>query len=254
MTSLAMRTRARKLGMKSAAKGQSAPRRAASERRGAQASEYELQRAQLGDDIRQLKTIQSVEAKIELKHKLLPKYDPWVEGIIAGAKGDDGNFQPGKGIQDDILIHTMIWAIDTGDIARAMPRAEYALRYELDLPSRFDRTLGCLVAEEFAENALRAAAQDEPIDLESLLEIEALTEAEDMPDQARAKLHKAIAQAIVIPDADAQSGPAGGRRAAIEAALAHFRRALALHDKVGVKKDIERLDRELKKLTETKDT
>ena len=53
-----------------------------------------------------------------------------------------------------------------------------------------------------------------------------------MPDEVRAKLHKAIGYGLAASD------PAK--------ALDHLRRALQLFANVGVKKDIERLERELK--------
>ncbi|MBJ9626084.1 terminase, partial [Burkholderia multivorans] len=72
----------------------------------------------------------------------------------------------------------------------------------------------------------------EPIQVEPLLDIEQLTALADMPDEVRAKLHKAIGYGL------AASHPAS--------ALDHLRRALQLFANVGVKKDIERLERELK--------
>jgi len=64
-----------------------------------------------------------------------------------------------------------------------------------------------------------------------------LTESEDMPDEVRAKLHKAIGYALNETDKPA--------------ALEHLIRALNLHEKVGVKKDIEVLEREIKNATKT---
>ena len=75
-----------------------------------------------------------------------------------------------------------------------------------------------------------------------------------MPDQVRAKLHKAMGLHLVrtatAADDNPETVPAGAAKAARAAALDHLRRALALNDKCGVKKDIERLERELKKATE----
>ncbi|MBH9536937.1 phage terminase small subunit [Novosphingopyxis sp. YJ-S2-01] len=254
MTSPARRHFQRKVAAKAAGR-EPVPAAIQRQRADPQATEYEHQRAALGVDLRRLKNIQSLEAKLELKADLIAAYDPWVEGVIEAAKGPDGNFERGKGVADDILITTMIWAIDIGDHARAIPRAEYALRYDLPMPSRFERTLGCFVAEAFAETALAAHGRGEAIDLDVLLQVEALTEDEDMPDEVRAKLHKAIGFAISARAAAAQQegsteGPAGGARAANEAALKHQRRALELNDKAGVKKEIERLEREQKKLAE----
>lgn len=205
-------------------------------RTGAAASEYELQRARLGVDLRRLKEIQSIERKVELKRELLPAYADWVAGVLAADTG----------AADDILTHIMIWSIDVGDYAAALPLARYVVRHQLDLPERFDRTAPTLIAEEIADAALKTLGQDQDFDFAILTEVEELVEGQDIFDQVRAKLEKAIGLACsrradaIAPDAD---GPAGARRAAQEAALAHLRRALALDGNAGVKKRIEQLER-----------
>jgi hypothetical protein len=72
-----------------------------------------------------------------------------------------------------------------------------------------------------------------------------------MPDQVRAKLNKAIGLQLAAAAAaieEGADGPAGARRAAVETALAKLRRAVELDGKAGVKKEIDRLDREQKRL------
>lgn len=220
----------------------------------AAATEYELKRADLGEDLRSIKNIQSIEAKIARKADLLPKYDAWVDGILAAAHEAEAD---GKLIgQDDILVQTMIWAIDCADAVRALPRARAVLRHGMALPTRFERTLGCMIAEEFAEVALKAMATDHThiADHRLLLEIADLTDTHDMPDQARAKLFKAIGMAIArMADAaeDGTQGPAGGEKAAYDAALKNLNRAFALDSKSGVKKLIEQVTRAAAKQEET---
>ena len=75
-----------------------------------------------------------------------------------------------------------------------------------------------------------------------------------MPDQARAKLHRAIgfdfmAQAEAF-DPTAESAIAGGKPFLIGAALRQLNTALKLDQRVGVKKQVEQLEREEKKLAE----
>ena len=99
------------------------------------------------------------------------------------------------------------------------------------------------------EIALAAIAAGKPADLASLDRAALLTAECDMPDEVRAKLHKAIGQAH-----QAFSGIGGDGtldKNAAQNALAHFKRALELHDRVGVKKEIERLERALKPAAET---
>jgi len=211
---------------------------------GPAASAYELERARLGVDLRRLKAIQSIERKIEAKAEMLPAYADWVVGVLAGTS------QNGRGVQDDILVQVMIWRIDVGDYAGALPLIDYVLKFGLALPERFNRTAATLIVEEIADAALKTQGSGGNFNLPVLEHIAARTSREDMHDQVRAKLEKALAQAIaakaqaIEPDAD---GPAGARRAVFERALGHFRRAQELNSKVGVVKSIEKLERELKR-------
>lgn len=213
---------------------------------GPAASAYEMQRARLGVDLRHLKEIQSIDKKIELKRELLPAYVPWIEGVLAAAA--DGS----RGVQDDVLVQGMIWRIDVGDYEGALPLIEYVLRWGLALPERFNRTAATMIAEEIADAALKALGQGEDFDFDLLVKIEHLTHEADMHDQVRAKLLKALGFQLarhadrIEPDAD---GPAGGKAAAVHRALVFLKEALRRNDKAGVKKEIERLEREQKKLT-----
>jgi hypothetical protein len=186
------------------------------------ATGYELMLAKLAEDRRRLKQVQSIQRKIEIKRALLPEYQAWVEGALQGPGG-----------QDDVLMTVMVWRIDTADWSGALQIAAHALRHRLALPDQYERSLGCLIAEEIAERALASEA----VPLAILLDTDRLTADEDMPDEARAKLAKALGHALRGSDP--------------EAALAQYRRALALHDRVGVRKDIERLERELKNAATT---
>ena len=197
------------------------------------ASGYELMLAQLGEHKRQLKQIQSVERKADAKRKMLPEYSAWVDGVLAADSG----------AQDDVFMTVLIWHIDAGDFAAALPLAAYAIRHKLSMPDQYKRPTACLIAEEFANMVLKAPDAIRPEDTSALMEVEALVSGEDMPDEVRAKLHKALGYAV------SQVGigmDATAARAPRERALTHLRRALELHDKSGVKKDIERIEREIK--------
>lgn len=205
------------------------------------ATEYELLLMALGQDLRRLGDIESIERKIEAKRGMITAYLPWVEGAISGAAGT----------QDEIVSTMLIWAIDVADWARATEFAGYVLRHGIALPERYKRKPATLIAEEFAEAGLK---NPPTIGLEDLQAVSALTAAEDMHDQVRAKLLKAIGIALHTKatafDPTAESAVAGGKAALIESALTHFRAALAKDAKVGVKKTIEALERDLKKLGE----
>ncbi len=213
-------------------------------RGGAAATEYQLQRARLGVDLRRLKEIQSIERKIELKRELLPAYDPWIEGVLAADAGGE----------DDIVTWIMMWMIDINAVHSAMPLIRYVLKHGLVLPERFDRTAPTLIAEEIAESALKRLGQEPPLDagdasaMTRLLDETAeLVVEKDIYDQVRAKLEKAqglaalAVAAVTEPGAD---GPAGSLAGAQERAITHLDRALALDPKAGVKQTRDRLKRE----------
>jgi hypothetical protein len=191
----------------------------------ADATAYELMLAKLAADRRRLHDIQSIERRAEVKRELLPDYAAWVDGALDGDHG----------VQDDVLMTIMVWRIDVGDLAGALQIAAYAIKHKLAMPDQYKRSAGCLIAEEFADYALRLDAIAPDI-TEQLQAADELTVNEDMPDQVRAKLLKAVGYGL------AQSGDTGH----LPSALDHLKRALGLHDKVGVKKDIERIEREIK--------
>lgn len=187
------------------------------------ANGYELMLAQLAEHRRQLKQIQSVERKIEHKRKLLPEYAPYIAGALEANRGG----------QDDVLVTLLVWHIDCGQLAAAVPLAAYCLAHGLVMPDHYERSLACIVAEEAAELALRQITAGQAPDVAALEAIHGMTADRDMPDEVRAKLAKAIGYAL--------------RDESPSAALQHLQRALTLNGKAGVKKDIERLEREVKK-------
>ncbi|WP_066738154.1 terminase endonuclease subunit [Cupriavidus sp. D384] len=197
------------------------------------ATGYELMLAQLAEHKRALKLIQSIERKADAKRTMLPEYQAWIEGVIAA----------GAAIQDEVFMTVMVWHIDVGDFAGALPLARHAIRHRLAMPDQYQRTTACLIAEEYATMAIKAAEAGEPVDTDALADIAQLVESEDMPDEVRAKLHKAIGYASLT---GISALPADHQQPARQAALAHLQRALTLHDKSGVKKDIERLEREIR--------
>ncbi|OBU84550.1 phage terminase small subunit [Chromobacterium subtsugae] len=183
---------------------------------------YELMLVKLAEDKRRLKQVQSMEGKAAVKREVLPDYAPWVDGALQGGKG-----QP-----DDVLMTVLMWRIDAGDYNGALDIAEYALPHGLPLPDQFSRTTATAVAEEIADAAKRARDGKQPFELQTLTYTSELTDKHDMPDPVRAKLLKETGLAM------AEAEPA--------AALEHLRRAQQLHGAVGVKKDIERIERTIK--------
>lgn len=208
---------------------------------GRAAGEYELMLARLGNDLRRLQDIQSTEGKIALKRELLPEYDAWIDGVLQGM------LESGRGVADEIFPHVMIWRIDVGDYVGALPLAAAMLRFGLVLPERYKRTPATLICEEIADAALKTLGQGGDFDLRILISVEHIVDGQDMPDQVRAKLCAALGRQLAreaLAQDDAADGPAGGKRASIEAAIARLERARELNASIGVKKEIDTLKRE----------
>lgn len=216
MTSPALRNRARKLAALQGAANPQFDQVAA--------NAYELQLMQLAEHRRTLKGIQSIERKIDAKRTMLATYKPWIDGLLAADRGG----------QDDVLVTVTLWHLDTGDLAGALPMADYVIRHKLSTPDQYERTAPTLIAEEVADTAIKLQEAGTGPDLFLLISYLKLLQDCDIFDQVRAKLHKAVGRAYLAE---------GGKEPAAE----HYRRALELHDKVGIKKELEVLEREIKK-------
>jgi tetratricopeptide (TPR) repeat protein len=216
MTSPALRNKQRKLA---ALQGAASPQFDQ-----VRANAYELQMMQLAEHRRTLKGIQSQELKIAAKRPMLAVYKPWIAGLLAADRGG----------QDDVMVTIMLWHLDTGDLDGAFDMADYVIRHGLNTPDQYERTAPTLIAEEVAETAIKLQDAGTGPSLGLLSAYIELLKGSDMFDQVRAKLHKAVGRACY----------AEGFK---EQAADHYRRALELHDKVGIKKELEVLDREIKK-------
>ncbi len=205
-------------------------------------TEYGRLLEELGTDLAALSNIQSVERKIEAKRSMIERYTPWVEGVLLA--GEEGG-----AVQDEIVANMLVWHMDVQNWPMALQIGAYMLTHRLSLPERYKRTPATVIAEEIAETSLRDGSA---VDHGTLIATQALTDPHDMPDEVRAKLMKAIGRKLVAEaeafDPDAEGATAGGKPAILSAALDAFKRAAALDRKAGVVKNIETLERELKKL------
>jgi hypothetical protein len=199
------------------------------------ATAYEHQLNQLLQDRLRLKQVQSNQGKAELKRQLLPEYGPYVQGVLSA----------GNGAQDEVMTTLMVWRIDAGDYAGALDIAAYVLEHGMRMPDRFERTTGCLVAEEVATAALAAQKIGQAFDRDTLQRTAVLTAGHDMPDEARAKLYLALGRATVAGISAEQRGQPGQLEAGIEL----LKQAIDLHSSCGGKKDLEGAERLLKKHT-----
>ncbi|WP_288657447.1 terminase endonuclease subunit [Pantoea sp. UBA6567] len=186
------------------------------------ASGYELMLMQLGEDRRRLKGIQSTVKKAEIKVEVLPKYVPWVDGVLAtdGAQ------------QDDVLMYVMLWRVDAGDYAGALAIGRHAIRHGWSMPQGFNRNVQTLLAEEMADAAKNAIVAKTDFDPGLLMQTLDVIGELDMPDQSRARLHKSLGWVL--------------REGQPVAALNHLQQAMQLDERCGVKKDIEQLERKIR--------
>lgn len=220
-----------------------------------QGSEYELMLAKLATDKRTLKGIESIQLKCRTKAALLPEYLPWIEGALTN----------GQGAKDMVLTTVMVWAIDAGAYGLALRMAAYAMQHKLPLPDQYHRGTAALLMDEFSDAYLRGqwtpvrpgtddAGQtvmlhDGTHPAEHLTAVDGLTQGMDAPDQARAKLYKATAYAMLGKVQTAEEAALDDIPAetlgAVHALLAQ---ALQLDAQSGVKKDIERIERKQRAL------
>lgn len=177
-----------------------------------------------------LKRVQSDQAKAAMKRQLLPHYEGWIEGTL---DGDSGR-------QDEVIVTLMVWAIDAGDCALAARIGRYVVTHGLLMPDRFNRTAATVLVDEICDPILVQVKADDTTDVTPYLavldEVAEFTAGSDMPDVVRAKLCKARAFALRNGTTEEQT-----------TALALLRQALTLDAGAGVKKEIERLARVVKK-------
>lgn len=203
--------------------------------------EHQLLLAQLYEHRKTLKGIQSVERKIEAKVAMVPVYDAYIDGALK-REGDAVD------TADPIIGTLMVWNIDAGRYDRALQIAYHVLCWHIQLPDQYHRDPATLLMDEFSTAALAGKLPEDPAEAARLLlTVIQYTTALDAPDQARAKLHKAMGYVITgkargqEPDYDDMPTEVA------QAAYGHLWRAHDLFGQVGVKKDLERLERRLKK-------
>jgi len=194
--------------------------------------QYELMMAALYDARMSLKKVKSTEAKVAMKRELLPQFEAYIAGVL----------EAGNGARDEVVTTIMIWRLDIGDLEGALAIARYAIEHDLDTPDRFERDTPSLITEQLAEEVLSQIESVDDAERQALgTRLAAimsgardLIDGVDMHDQITAKFHKSYGYAL------RDAGCPG-------AALEQLKRALELNDRAGVKRDIENLERQIKK-------
>lgn len=198
---------------------------------------------QLEADIRRLKEIKATDRKVEAKIQMMPAYRAWCDGVLAAGKVDPSPL-------DQVFTTIMAWTIDIGDYMTALPMLEHAMLHKLDMPAGFSRDPITFAIDQICEDAIRVydaggeAASTFEAGVLPMLQDLVRDHDVDLHDEVEAKLHKAIGRAIMA-GADPENEPDLLQRR--KSALIEYQAALAKDERVGVKGDIAKLHRELKK-------
>ncbi|MDF7662391.1 phage terminase small subunit [Erwiniaceae bacterium L1_54_6] len=188
---------------------------------------YEQMLHRLRVDKNRLKGIQNKKIKAVVKREILPNYQGWIDGVLASDSGQ----------ADEVFTTAMLWNIDAGNVAEALRLGEYAIRHKLSMGDNFDRTPAVVLVDEISDPVLahfKAGQADVPVSADLLKGLDGLTANEDVPEPVRAKLWKAIGYTLRTR-ADTQAE-----------ALDYLRKAIAEFSDIGVKRDIENLERLVK--------
>lgn len=208
------------------AAGEASPRNAAADRAAQQIG------LRLTHDLRDLKAIRSIDAKVEAKRQRIGEYRSWITGLIEADAGI------GTGVAAEVAPTIMVWLIDLGQYSDALPIAEFLIRHNAPMPARYNRDAASVVTEEIAQAAIKAQAANQKFDLDVLQEVDCLIDGIDMHDEIRAKLNKAIGSELLRQGEDL---PADEAADVLTSAQAHLAEAHRLNDRVGVKDRMKRV-------------
>lgn len=176
-----------------------------------------------------LQGLQSRQTREAHKAQVLPEIEPYLEGVLTA----------NTGAPDPVLAHAAVWALDASNWPLALTLGAYMVKHSLPAPDEFKRNAATLLCDLMADAALTGSMPAAQIDgwLSAALSI---TKDADMPDQTRAKAHKAIAYGLA--GKTTLAGQAGDWKglsdAALRMALDHLTKAEQLDHNAGVKKDI----------------
>lgn len=190
-------------------------------------SVYQLQLVELKNDQSILSSIKSEIDRGKAKAELIPKYMPYVEGIIAADQK----------VNDEVVTRIMLWCFDAGLFEDGLKIAEFAIKHDLQMPDAFKRDTASVIAEEISNAALNKIKANELFDLNVLEKADALTLNVDMHDQIRAKLYSAIGRTYFALEQYAQ-------------AIEYMTKAITLKDNIGCKEELRKAEKALAKQIE----
>lgn len=168
-----------------------------------------------------LSGMKSIQDRIALKAEWLPEYYGYIDGCLAVSPA----------AQNTTLVHLMIWACDVNDFELAVKIAEYVVLNDMVMPEGYSRSTAEFVTEQCAEVFI----DDDELAIANATLIEriiSLGEGEPMVDEVRAKIYRALGDALN------QAQP-------IEAVTA-YKNALRYNPKAGCKKNLDQLEKRLR--------
>lgn len=184
-------------------------------------SQYNLMLSQLAQYKQRLKAIKATSQKEAVKRdEMLPEMRAYVEGVL----------ESDAGMQDDVLVTYMIWALDAGDIDECLRVGEYVMKHDLVMPEQFERDTADWLAEEVAIRTIKAHEAGQALD-NSAFTVWSWVKDLDLFDQVAAKIHKAMG--LVLHDQKPDQ------------ALKHYKQAYELWSRIGTKKLADQLEKQL---------
>lgn len=188
-------------------------------------SEFELLMVKLTRDKQALSDMQGIPTKIDYKRKHFEHYWPWCEGILSQDEARE----------DQILINMFIWAFDIGDLDKALQLSEYMMKHDIALnkTTNFTITTAGFIARSMAD--LNAFPDLTVAEITPFFE---LVRDHDMPNQVLAEINKTLG--ILSKD-----------EGNYKDAKKYFEDAKKLHEKIGVVKMINEVEKLIAEESET---
>ena len=190
-------------------------------------STWDLVRSTLLSDIRSLKKLQSITAKIEYKRKIIVNYK---------------EFFSAADMPSDIKVRLMIWCFDVDDIDVACRFAFECIDNGCAMPGEFASTLENFVADEiynFCAKAFKAGQSIEPYFTQAFNLVQSI----DTFDEIKAKYLK-LAGAVCIGTASTQIKHVASADD-LRSAKSFFETAAEVYPKAGVKTRLDEINKRL---------
>ena len=177
-----------------------------------------------------LASLSSRQSREEHKAQVLPEIEPYLRGVLQADSGEP----------DPVVSHAAVWALDAGNWPLALELGAHMIKHSLPAPDEFKRSAATLLCDLMADAALTGRMSTEDLKNGWLDDALRITQGADMPEQTRAKTHKAIAYGLAGKTTLAgQPGDWKGLSAdQLRTALDHLNHADKLDQNAGVKKDI----------------